>query len=177
MFAKWDIVQVNIFLSQKDCCSHYHTCNSLSAHTVVDLIKFPPLQICSYRSPRWPLVGYIWYNALPFTTNSAFLTFEAINGPKFIFNIRIAFVPARKLYQISLLFTNKTPVLVQFRILYRNAPLRSRKIQVHLVLDSLCCGFNHSVNGIQKRSHLLFRIILTPILNLNKCLLTESLNS
>ena len=28
------------------------------SHTVVD-IQFPPLQICSYRSPRWPLVGYV----------------------------------------------------------------------------------------------------------------------
>ena len=43
------------------------------SHTVVD-IQFPPLQICSYRSPGWPLVGYILSYALPFTTNSTFLT-------------------------------------------------------------------------------------------------------
>ena len=53
---------------------HIVTSIIILSHTVVD-IQFPPLQICSYRMASLVIYG----NALPFTTNSTFLTIVNIN--------------------------------------------------------------------------------------------------
>ena len=56
-------------------CYYYLTsCRSNFCHTVV-VIQFPPLQICSYRSPSLVIYGH----GLPFTTNSTFFTIVTKN--------------------------------------------------------------------------------------------------